>query len=172
MNSWNARIDEVEQEFKDRAVAGWSLSGETNMQNQSWRPIEAQVDLLNRGLGETMASLALLNSTIPQEIQDHIVAGILLEVDTLTVTAIPTVAGNITIKLINGVAKTITVDPAVRTTTALVKALIHTEQRLQDGQRHRNRNYTVTFTSTTAGARTVPINTVVTGMTASISGYY
>ena len=168
VNSWNARIDEVEQEFKDRADA---LDGAYPVRltaaEQSVAAVEAQVDLLNRGLGETMASLALLNSTYPAgDTKDHIVAGNIAEVDTLTVTAIPTVAGNITVTL-NGVAKTITVDPAVQTTTALVAALIRGTA--FTGWTTAGTGTTVTFTSTTAGARTVPIfSGGTTGVTASI----
>lgn len=168
VNSWNARIDLVEQEFKGRADA---LDGAYPVRltaaEQSVAAVEAQVDLLNRGLGETMASLALLNSTYPAgDTKDHIVAGNIAEVDTLTVTAIPTVAGNITVTL-NGVAKTITVDPAVQTTTALVAALIRGTA--FTGWTTAGTGTTVTFTSTTAGARTVPIfSGGTTGVTASI----
>jgi lysophospholipase L1-like esterase len=110
VNGWNARIDVVEQDFKDRADA---LDGaypvRLSAAEQSVAAVEAQVDLLNRGLGETMSSLALLNSTYPTgDTKDHIVAGNIAEVDTLTVTGIPTTAGDVTVTL-NGVAKTVPV---------------------------------------------------------------
>ena len=156
VNGWNARIDVVEQEFKDRAQA---LDGAYPVRltaaEQSVAAVEAQVDLLNRGLGETMASLALLNSTYPAgDTKDHIVAGNIAEVDTLTATAIPTVAGNITVTL-NGVAKTIAVDPAVQMTTTLLATLIRGTA--FTGWTTGGTGSVVTFTSTTTGARTAPI---------------
>lgn len=168
VNGWNARIDVVEQEFKDRADA---LDGAYPVRltaaEQSVAAVEAQVDLLNRGLGETMSSLALLNLTYPTgDTKDHIVAGNIAEVDTLTVTAIPTVAGNITV-ILNGVAKTIAVDPAVQTTTDLLAALIRGAT--FTGWTTGGTGAVVTFTSTTAGARTVPTFSGGTiGVTASI----
>lgn len=156
VNGWNVRIDAVEQEFKNRADA---LDGAYPVRltaaEQSVAAVEAQVDLLNRGLGETMASLALLNSTYPAgDTKDHIVAGNIAEVDTLTATAIPTVAGNITVTL-NGVAKTIAVDPAVQMTTTLLATLIRGTA--FTGWTTGGTGSVVTFTSTTTGARTAPI---------------
>lgn len=156
VNGWNARIDVVEQEFKDRADAlDRAYPVRLTAAEQSVAAVEAQVDLLNRGLGETMASLALLNSTYPAgDTKDHIVAGNIAEVDTLTVTAIPTVAGNITVTL-NGVAKTIAVDPAVQTTTTLLATLIRGTA--FTGWTTGGTGSVVTFTATTVGTRTAPV---------------
>ena len=155
VNGWNTRIDLVEQEFKDRADA---LDGTYPVRltaaEQSVAAVEAQVDLLNRGLGETMPTMASLLAAYPTgDTRDHIVAGNIAEVDTLTVTAIPTVASTITITL-NGVAKTVTVDPAVQTTTALVATLIRGTT--FTGWTTGGTGSVVTFTAATTGARAVP----------------
>lgn len=155
VNGWNTRIDVVEQEFKDRADA---LDGAYPVRltaaEQSVAAVEAQVDLLNRGLGETMPTMAALLSTYPTgDTRDHIVAGNIAEVDTLTVTAIPTAAGNITITL-NGVAKTVAVDPAVQSTTALVATAIRAA--VYTGWTTGGNGSIVTFTATTVGTRTAP----------------
>ena len=155
VNGWNARIDVVEQEFKDRADA---LDGAYPVRltaaEQSVAAVEAQVDLLNRGLGETMPTMASLLSTYPTgDTRDHIVAGNIAEVDTFTVTAIPTAAGNITITL-NGVAKTVAVDPAVQSTTALVATAIRAA--VYAGWTTGGTGSVVTFTATTVGTRTAP----------------
>ena len=168
VNGWNARIDVVEQEFKDRADA---LDGAYPVRltaaEQSVAAVEAQVDLLNRGLGETMPTMASLLAAYPTgDTRDHIVAGNIAEVDTLIVTAIPTSVGNVTVTS-NGVAKTIAVDPAVQTTTSLLATLIRGTA--FTGWVTGGTGTTVTFTSTTAGTRTVPTFTGgTTGMTASI----
>ena len=156
VNGWNARIDVVEQEFKDRADA---LDGEYPVRltaaEQSVAAVEAQVDLLNRGLGETMPTMASLLAAYPTgDTRDHIVAGNIAEVDTLTVTAIPTAAGNITITL-NGVAKTVAVDPAVQSTTALVATAIRAA--VYTGWTTGGTGSVVTFTATTVGTRTAPV---------------
>jgi len=156
VNDWNARIDVVEQDFKDRADA---LDGAYPVRltaaEQSVAAVEAQVDLLNRGLGETMPTMASLLSTYPTgDTRDHIVAGNIAEVDTLTVTAIPTAAGNITITL-NGVAKTVAVDSAVQSTTALVATAIRAA--VYTGWTTGGTGSVVTFTATTVGTRTAPV---------------
>ena len=155
VNGWNARIDVVEQEFKDRADAlDEAYPVRLTAAEQSVAAVEAQVDLLNRGLGETMSSLALLNSTYPTgDTKDHIVAGNIAEVDTLTVTAVPTVAGNITVTL-NGVAKTIAVDPTMHTTTASIATLIR--ETAFPGWTTGGTGSVVTFTATATGAKTAP----------------
>ena len=155
VNGWNARIDVVEQDFKDRADA---LDGAYPVRltaaEQSVAAVEAQVDLLNRGLGETMPTMASLLAAYPTgDTRDHIVAGNIAEVDTLTVTAIPTAAGNVTITL-NGVAKTVAVDPAIQTTTALVATAIRAA--VYPGWTTGGTGSVVTFTATTVGARTAP----------------
>ena len=59
---------------------------------------------MNRGLGETMSSMAQLLSTYPTgDTKAHLVPGNIAEVDTLTVTTIPTTAGAVKVTL-NGVA--------------------------------------------------------------------
>ena len=59
VNGWNARIDVVEQEFKDRADAlDEAYPVRLTAAEQSVAAVEAQVDLLNRGLGETMPTMA------------------------------------------------------------------------------------------------------------------
>ena len=168
VNGWNARIDEVEQDFKDRADA---LDGAYPVRltaaEQSVAAIEVQVDQLNRGLGETMPTMASLLAAYPTgDTRDHIVAGNIAEVDTLTVTAIPTAAGNITVTL-NGVAKTIAVDPTVQTTTTLLATLIRGTAFA--GWTTGGNGSVVTFTSTTTGARTAPtFSGGTTGTTASV----
>lgn len=117
--------------------------------------VYAQVDLLNRGLGATITSLALLNSTYPTgDTKDHIVAGNIAEIDTLTVTSIPTLASTLTITL-NGVAKTVAVDPAVQTTTALLATLIRGTA--FTGWTTGGTGSVVTFTATATGAKTAPV---------------
>ena len=108
VNGWNARIDVVEQEFKDRADAlDEAYPVRLNAAEQSVSQMETQIDGFNRGLGETMPTMASLLEAYPTgDTRDHIVAGNVAEVDTLTVTGIPTVASNVTITL-NGVAKTV-----------------------------------------------------------------
>ena len=125
VNGWNARIDVVEQEFKDRADA---LDGAYPVRladvEQSVAAVEAQVDLLNRGLGETMPTMASLLSTYPTgDTRDHIVAGNIAEVDTLTVTGIPTTAGNVTVTL-NGVAVNVPVTIGVAEVASLVVSAV------------------------------------------------
>lgn len=168
VNGWNARIDVVEQEFKDRADAlDEAYPVRLTAAEQSVAAVEAQVDLLNRGLGETMPTMASLLAAYPTgDTRDHIVAGNIAEVDTLTVTAIPTVAGNITITL-NGVAKTVAVDPAVQTTTALLATLIRGTA--FTGWTTGGTESVITFTSTTTGARTGP---TFSGGTTGVTGTF
>lgn len=127
VNGWNARIDVVEQEFKDRADA---LDGAYPVRltaaEQSVAAVEAQVDLLNRGLGETMPTMASLLSTYPTgDTRDHIVAGNIAEVDTLTVTGVPTTAGNVTVTL-NGVAVNVPVTIGVAEVASLLVTAVPT----------------------------------------------
>ncbi|NLD32793.1 MAG: SGNH/GDSL hydrolase family protein [Trichococcus flocculiformis] len=155
VNGWNARIDVIEQDFKDRADA---LDGAYPVRltaaEQSVAAVEAQVNLLNRGLGETMPTMASLLAAYPTgDTRDHIVAGNIAEVDTLTVTAIPTTAGNITVTL-NGVDKVIAVDPAVQTTTTLLATLIRGNT--FTGWTTGGTGAVITFTATTAVTRTAP----------------
>ena len=155
VNGWNARIDVVEQEFKDRADA---LDGAYPVRltaaEQSVAAVEAQVDLLNRGLGETMTTMASLLAAYPTgDTRDHIVAGNIAEVDTLTVTGVPTTAGNITVTL-NGVAKTVAVDPAVQTTTDLLAALIRGT--VFTGWITGGTNSVITFTATISETKSAP----------------
>ena len=156
VNGWNTRIDVVEQEFKDRADA---LDGAYPVRltaaEQSVAAVEAQVDLLNRGLGETMPTMASLLAAYPTgDTRDHIVAGNIAEVDTLTVTGVPTTAGNVTVTL-NGVAKTVAVDPAIQTTTALVATTIRAAT--FTGWTTGGTGAAVTFTATIVGTRTAPV---------------
>ena len=156
VNGWKARIDEVEQEFKDRADA---LDGAYPVRltaaEQSVSQMEAQIDGFNRGLGETMPTMASLLAAYPTgDTRDHIVAGNIAEVDTLTVTGVPTTAGNITVTL-NGVAKTITVDPAVQTTTTFIATLIRGTA--FTGWTTGGTGAVVTFTATTTGVRSAPV---------------
>lgn len=130
---------------------------------------EAKADILlnNRGLGETMPTMDSLLAAYPTgDSRDHIVAGNIAEVDTLTVTAIPTVAGNITITL-NGVAKTVAVDPTVQTTTALLATLIRGTA--FTGWTTGGTGSVITFTSTTTGARTGP---TFSGGTTGVTGAF
>lgn len=63
---------------------GWSER--LTAAEQSVAAVEAQVDLLNRGQ-ETMPTMASLLAAYPTgDTRDHIVAGNIAEVDTLTVT--------------------------------------------------------------------------------------
>ena len=124
---WNARIDVVEQDFKDRADA---LDGAYPVRltaaEQSVAAVEAQVDLLNRGLGETMPTMASLLAAYPTgDTRDHIVAGNIAEVDTLTVTGVPTTAGNVTVTL-NGVAVNVPVTIGVAEVASLVVSAVPT----------------------------------------------
>lgn len=73
------------------------------------------------------------------------------EVASLAVTAIPTVAGNVTVTL-NGVAVNVAVDPAVETTTTLVATKIRGTA--FSGWTTGGTGTTVTFTATTGGTRT------------------
>lgn len=127
VNGWNVRIDAVEQEFKNRADA---LDGAYPVRltaaEQSVAAVEAQVDLLKRGLGETMPTMASLLSTYPTgDTRDHIVAGNIAEVDTLTVTGVPTTAGNVTVTL-NGVAVNVPVTIGVAEVASLLVSAIPT----------------------------------------------
>jgi lysophospholipase L1-like esterase len=127
VNGWNARIDDVEQEFKDRADA---LDGAYPVRltaaEQSVAAVEAQVDMLNRGLGETMPTMASLLAAYPSgDTRDHIVAGNIAEVDTLTVTGVPTTAGNVMVTL-NGVAVNVPVTVGVAEVASLLVTAVPT----------------------------------------------
>ena len=188
VNGWNARIDVVEQEFKDRADAlDEAYPVRLTAAEQSVAAVETQVDLLNRGLGETMPTMASLLSTYPTgDTRDHIVAGNIAEagyadshwcsnncrqcdgdsewssvnvpvtigvaeVASLVVSAVPTVAGNVTVNL-NGTAVTVAVDPVVETTTYLVAAKIRATS--FTGWTTGGTGSTVTFTATAGGIKT------------------
>ena len=127
VNGWNTRIDVVEQDFKDRADA---LDGAYPVRltaaEQSVAAVEAQVDLLNRGLGETMPTMVSLLAAYPTgDTRDHIVAGNIAEVDTLTITGVPTTAGNVTVTL-NGVAVNVPVTVGVAEVASLVVSAVPT----------------------------------------------
>lgn len=169
VNGWNARIDVVEQEFKDRADAlDEAYPVRLNAAEQSVSQMETQIDGFNRGLGETMPTMASLLEAYPTgDTRDHIVAGNVAEVDTLTVTGIPTVASNVTITL-NGVAKTVAVDPTVQTTTALVAAAIRAA--VYPGWATGGTGAIVIFTASSAGVRSVPtFGAGTTGVTAAFA---
>jgi hypothetical protein len=127
VNGWNARIDVVEQEFKDRADAlDEAYPVRLTAAEQSVAAVEAQVDLLNRGLGETMPTMASLLAAYPTgDTRDHIVAGNIAEVDTLTVTRVPTTAGNVMVTL-NGVAVNVPVTIGVAEVASLVVSAVPT----------------------------------------------
>ncbi len=127
VNDWNARIDDVEQDFKDRADAlDEAYPVRLTAAEQSVAAVEAQVDLLNRGLGETMPTMASLLATYPTgDTRDHIVAGNIAEVDTLTVTGVPTTAGNVTVTL-NGVAVNVPVTVGVAEVASLLVTAVPT----------------------------------------------
>lgn len=75
VNSWNARIDAVEADFIERANnldATYPI--ELNSVKRQLEHTNAQVDLLNRGLGETFATLVALQTAYPTgDTKDHIV---------------------------------------------------------------------------------------------------
>lgn len=83
----------------------------------------------------------------------YLVVGDIKEVETLTVTAIPTVAGNVTISL-NGVNVTVALDPATDTTTAAVATKIRNA--VYSGWTTGGTGSTVTFTKTTSGTNAAP----------------
>lgn len=96
----------------------------------------------------------------------YLVIGDVKEVDTLTVTATPTVAGNVTISL-NGVNVTVALDPATDTTTAAVATKIRNA--VYSGWTTGGTGSTVTFTKTTSGTNAAPtFSAGSTGATASI----
>jgi len=89
------------------------------------------------------------------------------EVDTLTVTAIPTVAGNLSITL-NGVTKTVAVDPSTDTTTTLVATKIRAVT--FTGWTIGGTGANVIYTKTTVGTNTpVVFNAGTTGVTATFT---
>jgi lysophospholipase L1-like esterase len=97
----------------------------------------------------------------------YVVTGNIKEVDTLTVSTIPTTAGNITIYL-NGVGTTVAVDPATDTTPTAVATKIRNTA--FSGWTTGGTGATVTFTKTTAGVNTAPsFNAGTTGMTATFT---
>jgi lysophospholipase L1-like esterase len=97
----------------------------------------------------------------------YIVTGNVKEVDSLTISAIPTVAGNVTVTL-NGVAKTIAVDPATDTTTAAVATKIRNAS--FTGWTTGGTGSTITFTKTTGGTNTSPSYSAgTTGATGAMS---
>lgn len=114
------------------------------------------------------ATLSALQTAFPSgNTNIYLVTGDVKEVATLTVTGIPTVAGNITLTL-NGVVKTIAVDPAVQTTTDLLATLIRS--RTFTGWTTSGTGSVVIFTATTGGARTDgTFDASTTGVTATIT---
>lgn len=89
------------------------------------------------------------------------------EVDTLAFTAIPTTASNIIITL-NGVAKTIAVDPAVQTTPTLLATLVRGNT--FTGWTTGGTGTTVTFTKNIVGTNTpLVFNAGTTGVTATFT---
>jgi len=75
VNSWNARIDAVEADFIQRANdVEATYPQELLSLGSQLADIDAQVDLLNRGLGETFATLTDLQTAYPTgDTKDHIV---------------------------------------------------------------------------------------------------
>ena len=110
-----------------------------------------EVLAMSRGLGQSISSLALLNSTYPAgDTKDHIVAGNVKEVATLTVTAIPSVSSNVTVTL-DGVAHTLLANPLIHITTAALASAIRSE--VFAGWVTGGTGNVVTFESTTVGPK-------------------
>ena len=113
------------------------------------------------------ATVSALQTAYPSgNSNTYIVNGDIKEVETLTVTAIPTVAENVTITL-NGVTKTIAVNPATDTTTDAVATKIRNT--VFAGWTTGGTGSVVTFTKTTSGTNTAPsFSAGSTGCTATI----
>lgn len=110
-----------------------------------------EVLAMSRGLGQSISSLALLNSTYPAgDTKDHIVAGNVKEVATLTVTAIPSVSANVTVTL-DGTAHTLLANPLIHITTAALASAIRSE--VFAGWVTGGTGNVVTFESTTVGPK-------------------
>lgn len=110
-----------------------------------------EVLAMSRGLGQSISSLALLNSTYPAgDTKDHIVAGNVKEVATLTVTAIPSVSANVTVTL-DGTAHTLLANPLIHITTAALASAIRSE--VFAGWITGGTGNVVTFESTTVGPK-------------------
>jgi len=100
------------------------------------------------------ATLSALQTAYPTgNANTYIVNGDIKEVDTLTVTAIPTVAGNITITL-NGVAFTVALTLAMTTTDLVATAIRGTTF---SGWTTGGSGSNITFTKVTSGTNTSPI---------------
>lgn len=116
----------------------------------------------------TYATVSALTTTFPTgNTNIYVVTGNVKEVDTLTVTAIPAIAGNITITL-NGVAKTVALDLTMTTTTLVATTIRGTTF---SGWTTGGSGAVVTFTKSSSGTNTTPVftDTGVTGSTATFT---
>jgi hypothetical protein len=99
------------------------------------------------------STLSALQSAFPTGTTGvYLVTGDVKEVASLNITAIPTVAGNITVTL-NGVATNIAVDPTIETTTVLVATKIRNTV-FPNGAVTGGSGSTVTFTASVGGVKT------------------
>ena len=154
VNGWNARIDAVEQEFKDRADAlDGAYPDRLVAVEQQASQAAIKADAMASGSPKGVyATLELLQAAYPTGTTGaYLVTGNVAEVASLMVSTVPITAGNLTVTL-NGVSKTIAVDPAVQTTVALLATLIR--GRAFTGWTTGGSGAVVTFTATTTGSKT------------------
>ena len=154
VNGWNVRIDAVEQEFKDRADAlDGAYPDRLVAVEQQASQAAIKADAMASGSPKGVyATLELLQAAYPTGTTGaYLVTGNVAEVASLMVSTVPITAGNLTVTL-NGVSKTIAVDPAVQTTVALLATLIR--GRAFTGWTTGGSGAVVTFTATTTGSKT------------------
>jgi hypothetical protein len=134
-------------------AAEMSLAQKAEKTEVALKADKTYVDLVKSGTPKIIKNtLAELNAAYPTGSTDlALVLGNVKEVASLTVAAVPTVAGNVTVTL-NGVATTIAVDPATDTTTALVATKIRNKV-YPNGTVTGGSGSTVTFTAAAGGTK-------------------
>lgn len=137
------QVADVEQNKAEKSYVDYNLSTlDTKINSQASGSPKAVYPTISA----LQAAFPTGNSNI------YLVTGNVKEVASLTISAVATIAGNITINL-NGVATNIALDPAVETTTALIASKIRNTI-FPNGVVTGGTDSTVTFTASSSGVKT------------------
>lgn len=114
--------------------------------------VNTQIQQMNSTVQGFYSTVSALTSALPSgNNNNYVVTGNIAEVASLSVTAIPTITGYVTVTL-DGVATTVAVDPATDTTTTLVATKIRNA--IYAGWITGGTGTTVTFTASSVGVKT------------------
>jgi len=167
------QIEDLSTKKTDKTYVDTELAKKADQSNLASKADKTYVDTQIGNIGNASpkgvyATLAALQTAFPTGTTGvYLVTGNIKEVDTLTVAAIPTTAGNVTVTL-NGVAVNIAVDPATDTTTSAVATKIRNT--VFSGWSTGGTGATITFTATAAGTKNAPsYNAGTTGATGTMT---